>query len=107
MKIQIDTHLTALELYGTSEDSPQEAKITDMEHVAAKDLPFDSNKDKYKTAIEFDEKKFDWYPNKSSLRNLVKVFGDDSQNWIGQTIKLYTVKQQIQGELRDVIYASV
>lgn len=46
-----------------------------------------------------------WTPNKTSLRNLAKVFGDDTDLWAGKRAKITVAKQNVRGEMRDVIYA--
>lgn len=45
-----------------------------------------------------------WTPNKTTLKKLAKVFGDDTDNWIGKPVKLIVIKQNVRGEMRDVIY---
>lgn len=43
-------------------------------------------------------------PNKTTLKRLAKAFGDDADMWIGKKVKLEIVKQNVRGEMRDVIY---
>lgn len=45
-----------------------------------------------------------WTPNKTTLKRMAKVFGDDADTWIGQKVRLEIVKQNVRGEMRDVIY---
>jgi len=45
-----------------------------------------------------------WTPNKTTLKKLAKIFGDDSDTWIGKRVKLSVAKQNVHGEMRDVLY---
>jgi hypothetical protein len=46
-----------------------------------------------------------WTPNKTSIRALAKVFGDDMDSWIGKKVQLTISKQNVRGEMKDVLYA--
>ncbi len=48
-----------------------------------------------------------WTPNKTTLKRMAKAFGDDADTWIGQKVKLEIVKQNVRGEMRDIIYGEV
>ena len=45
-----------------------------------------------------------WAPNKTTLKKLAKAFGDDADTWIDKRVKLTIVKQNVRGEMRDVVY---
>jgi len=45
-----------------------------------------------------------WVMNKTTRRRLAAAYGDDSVNWIGRNVRVEVVKQNVRGQLRDVIY---
>jgi hypothetical protein len=45
-----------------------------------------------------------WTPNKTTLKNLAKQYGDETDLWIGKKIKLTIARQNVRGEMRDVLY---
>jgi hypothetical protein len=45
-----------------------------------------------------------WTPNKSTLKNLAKEFGDDADLWLGRKVKLTKERQNVRGKMIDVIY---
>lgn len=45
-----------------------------------------------------------WTPNRTTLKKLAKVFGDDSDTWVGKRVKLSIVTQNVRGEMREIIY---
>ena len=45
-----------------------------------------------------------WTPNKTSLKALAKVFGDDADLWVGKKVKLAVARQNVRGEMKDVLY---
>lgn len=45
-----------------------------------------------------------WTPNKTTLKRLAKAYGDDTDSWVGKRVKLTITKQNVRGEMRNVIY---
>jgi hypothetical protein len=45
-----------------------------------------------------------WTPNKTTLHALAKAFGDDADLWISKKVKLNISRQNVRGEMVDVIY---
>ena len=45
-----------------------------------------------------------WTPNKTSIRALAKVFGDDLDSWVGKKVKVNISRQNVRGEMKDVLY---
>ncbi|MCK4478434.1 hypothetical protein KAU88_07920 [Candidatus Bathyarchaeota archaeon] len=45
-----------------------------------------------------------WTPNKTTLKKLATVFGDDTDGWLGKRVKLSILKQNVRGEMRNVVY---
>ncbi len=43
-------------------------------------------------------------PNNTSRKNIVEVFGPETNEWVGKAAKIEIVKQNVRGTLRDVIY---
>ncbi len=46
-----------------------------------------------------------WSPNRTSQRTIGQVWGLDTKKWIGKKVALYMVKQNVKGNMKDVIYA--
>jgi hypothetical protein len=45
-----------------------------------------------------------WTPNKTTLKALAKVYGDDTDQWEGKQVKLKKERQNVRGETKDVLY---
>jgi hypothetical protein len=45
-------------------------------------------------------------PNKTSARILSESWGEETKSWINKKLKFDIVKQNVKGELKDVVYAS-
>ena len=106
MKIKIDSFLKAEDLNGATSKAPVEGKIVDVRLVPADELGFKSEEDRYELKVELNGQTHEWLANKTSLRVFEKAFGDDSDNWLDKTIKLYSVEQNVSGKIKDVIYAT-
>ncbi|NHV97970.1 MAG: hypothetical protein HA494_09365 [Thaumarchaeota archaeon] len=42
--------------------------------------------------------------NRTSRKELAKAYGEDTKNWVGREARVTKVKQNVRGELKDVIY---
>jgi len=42
--------------------------------------------------------------NQTSLNYLIDAFGDETESWVGKDIKVWLVKSNIQGKMKDVVY---
>jgi len=45
-----------------------------------------------------------WTPNRTTLRELAKVFGDDADTWVGKRVKITISRQNVRGKMTDVVY---
>lgn len=55
--------------------------------------------------IELSNKKVkDWIPNETSKKKLCVKYGPDTDKWIGKTEEFEPVKQNVRGEIKDVLY---
>ena len=43
-------------------------------------------KDKLNLLVEIDGKQLNWIPNKTSMKNVAKSYGNETGNWIGKMI---------------------
>ena len=50
------------------------------------------------------EKVKDWIPNETCKRKLVLKYGPDTDKWTGKTEEFDVMKQNVRGEVKDVIY---
>lgn len=46
-----------------------------------------------------------WSMNKTSQRAVASWWGDDTAAWVGKNITIYTNQENVQGDMRRVIYA--
>lgn len=107
MKVKIDSFLRAETLGGATIKEPKTAKVVNLKIVLASELPFKSEEDKYELTVELGGELYTWFPNKTSLRAIVTAHGDESDNWVGKELKLYSVTQNVSGEMKEVIYAKI
>ena len=42
--------------------------------------------------------------NSTSINNVIDAFGEDSKNWIGKKIKVWTILSNVQGKMIKVYY---
>ena len=42
--------------------------------------------------------------NSTSMNYLIEVFGDETKNWIGKKVKVWLIKSNVGGKIRDVVY---
>ena len=54
-----------------------------------------------------DGNKRKWTMNKTSQRAVATILGTNTDNWVGKTIMLYAVPQNVRGTMKDVIYARI
>lgn len=45
-----------------------------------------------------------WMPNKTTIRALAKEYGDDMDKWIGKKVALEIMRQNVRGEMKEVLY---
>ena len=50
------------------------------------------------------EKIREWIPNKTSIKFMVALWGDNSDSWIGKQAKFVLTNQNVRGEMKDVIF---
>lgn len=44
--------------------------------------------------------------NKTSINNMIDAFGEESNDWIGKTVKVWLILQNVQGKMVRVAYLS-
>ena len=106
MEIKIDSFLRADVLDGATSKKPIEGEVVAVRFIEAKDLPFESETGKHELKVKLGDNEYDWLANNTSLKVLVTAFGKESDNWVGKTIKLYSVEQNVSGTVRQVVYAT-
>jgi hypothetical protein len=105
MKVKVDSILRAENLVGGTPEKPIKGLISFVAFIEAKDLGFKSEEGRYEVTVNINGEEWDWMPNKTSLKVLIKEFGDESDKWDGKTIGLYALDQSVAGELKKVTYA--
>lgn len=106
MKVKVDSFLRAEDLNGATSKTPVEFDVLNVKFIKPEDLPFPSEDGKYEMKVGKNGEEFDWLVNKSSLRILCAAFGDESDAWVGKTIKLYSVEQKVGVNVKQVIYVA-
>lgn len=108
MKITLDSFLRAENLDGATKKAPLGAKIKNVRMILASDLAFQSDNDRIELTVELpDGLEYQWLPNKTSLKAIMGAYGDESDNWIEKEIKLYSLSQNVKGEMKEVVYGMV
>ena len=46
---------------------------------------------KPKFKVELDQKQLFWYPNRKTVSNLMKSFGEDDLTWVGKKVRLHII----------------
>jgi len=42
--------------------------------------------------------------NQTTINNLIDAYGEETSQWVGKEVKVWIIKSNIQGKLRDVTY---
>jgi len=107
MKVKLDSFLKAENLGNATPKAPQEAVIKTVKFIEPEDLKFKSEEGRYELSVDFGEEEYLWMANKTSLRVFLKEWGDESSEWIDKKIGLYALSQNVSGEMKEVVYASI
>jgi hypothetical protein len=107
MKVKVDTFLKAENLGEATKKNPMEGQIIGVIFKEASELGFASKEGRYELKVMVNAEEYDWLANKTSLRAIIAAYGEESDAWVGQKIKLYPLEQNVSGEIKQVVYASV
>tara|TARA_R100000656_G_scaffold85631_1_gene62335 strand:- start:141 stop:470 length:330 start_codon:yes stop_codon:yes gene_type:complete len=50
------------------------------------------------------EAEYDYYPNKTSIKTLVKMHGDEMDEWVEKRFEFLVTPQMVRGEEKKVLY---
>ena len=56
--------------------------------------------------IKYGEEEKIWTMNDTSVNSVAEVYGKDSVEWVGAQVKLELIKQNVGGEIKDVVYGT-
>jgi UDP-glucose 4-epimerase len=109
MKVKVDNNINGETpaLKGSTKDNPVKAIIKKVELVAAEDLPeqFDNREDdRYQLVVTLGEDMLKWMPNKTSLKSIIAVLGDESDAWLDKEIGIFLIDQNVSGKMKKVAY---
>lgn len=104
-KVRVDNVLRAELLGGATRTTPAVATIVSVKLILAADLPFQSEDDKWEVTVSLNDEEFVWLPNKTTLKSFIAAWGDESDDWAGKTIGLYSLSQPVSGKVKEVVYA--
>jgi len=70
-----------------------------------RDADFGTGKSRKVVEFEVEHNKINkiWTVNKTTLKNFIKAYGDDTNKWVGSEVKLSLVKVNVRGEIKDSI----
>ena len=108
-KLELDFFVNGEEIKEKETKGPVIATFSDKgEYYDFKDKD-GKEKRGFKIALKFpDEEDIKmWSPNNTSLRTLEKVYGDNTDEWEGKKVELYTIFQKVFGEDKNVVYARI
>ena len=102
MVIITDIYLTATEIIKLPDKTFTIAKAS-----AYKSMPQQDGKEVEKLVVPIklsNAKVRDWIPNKTSIRKIVELYGDNTDDWIGKKAEFMITKQNVRGDMKDVIF---
>jgi hypothetical protein len=101
VKINTSDFLKPTDLDGdTTVEFVDEGKYSDSQFKDAQGNP----KQNFNITVRFGEAEEKvWTMNKTSQRNIVSAYGDESSLWIGKYAKLSIIRMMVGKEMRDVI----
>jgi len=102
MVIITDIYLTTAEV----------TKLPNKEFMIAKasryeTMPQQDGKEAQKLVVPIklsNSKVREWIPNKTSIRKLVGLYDDNTDGWIGKKATFEIVKQNVRGEMKNVLF---
>lgn len=95
-----------LDLFLTPEDVGSEAKVTFADPGSYVMIKLqDGDKRVFRIGVELASGEVRlWTPNKTSRRTISRYFGDDTEEWVGKSVVLYTTEQMVGPNKKQVIY---
>ena len=105
-KVKVDSVLRAENIKGATKDNPAIGKIVSVNFIDVKDLPFktEDGEGKWEMSVLIGDDGLQWMPNKTSLKSFIAKWADESDEWIGKEVSLYSVTQNVGGEMKNVVY---
>lgn len=105
MKLVLDNFLKPALLGDATKEKPVIAVVKKVQLKTPADLRFETDEDKHELTLELNGEIKTWLANKTSLRAIMEVFGDETDKWIGKKISLWTIHQNVKGKLTRATYA--
>ena len=106
--IRPDNILCADDLQGATEKEPMTGVIESIKFIESADLGFETRdgKGKWELSIKLphEEEALTLLPNKTSLKAIIAVHGKKSEDWPEKEIGLYSVTQNVGGDMKEVVY---
>lgn len=102
MVIITDIYLTSAEIIKLADKTFTIAKASSY-----KSMPQQDGKEVEKLVVPVklsNAKVRDWIPNKTSVRKIVELYGDNTDDWIGKKAEFMITKQNVRGDMKDVIF---
>ena len=79
--------------------------IDDSGHFEAMKQADETTQSKFILSVKLtDDSVIDWILNETNKKILRKRLGNDTENWIGKGGEFITIKQNVRGKMRDVVY---
>jgi len=104
MVIVTDIYLTTAEVAKLADKNFTIAKASSYKSMQQRD---GKEQEKLVVPVKLSNGKVrDWIPNKTSVRKLVELYGDNTDDWIGKKAKFEVTKQSVQGQMKDVLFVA-
>ena len=98
--------LEGADLEEYTEKKPLEFAVIGSVMETLKSLKTGEPEQKEVLTIENSIGRFRWIPNGKSIKRMLFKFGGDRAKWPGRKVLLWTVKKDVFGTMKDVIYVS-
>jgi len=101
MKIEISES----KLFLRASDVEDGEVVTLLDEGTIREADFGTGRVKqvFEILVEHKGEKKLWTVNKTTLKNLVQAFGNETSKWVGKKVKLTKVKVNVRGQLKDAI----
>lgn len=106
VKLELGNYLKAAEVNELMENGKLKLKFVNSGEY--KDMRYEEggeSKSVFHIEVELPNKEQrTWTPNYTTMKEIAKLYGDETKKWEGKEIDIWTVKQKVFEKMRDVIY---
>jgi len=104
MKMPLPYGIQPTDIGNPTKKNPKILVIKNITFKTKDELGDDFKSDRYEIPFENLPEGKTWLMNNTSHASCLKVFGDDSDNWMGKQVKAFFLSQSVMGQMKDVLY---